>query len=232
MTRLMRKSETGAAGFVWVRGLLVRPRLVFSVAFGVVVALVLPDTLGLHPLTRAILGWNAGAWVYLVLALLLMFRSTHESMRSRAIAEDDGRTLVLTLVVLAAIVCLGTIFAQLAVARALPESARNWPVALSVLTVVSSWAFTQVEFALHYAHVYYAAEAAGHPGGLDFPGEDRPDYADFLYFAAIIGTSAQTADVGLSSRTMRRVGLVHCVLAFFFNATLLALTINIVSGLI
>lgn len=180
MTKPMRKSESGLTGVVWVRGLLVRPRLVFSVAFGIVVALTMPDMLGLHPLTRIILGWNAGAWVYLVLALLLMFRSTHESMRSRAIAEDDGRALVLTLVVLAAIVCLGTIFAQLAVARALPESARNWPVAL----------------------------------------------------AAIIGTSAQTADVGLSSRTMRRVGLVHCVLAFFFNASLLALTINIVSGLI
>jgi uncharacterized membrane protein len=216
MTKPMRKSESGLTGVVWVRGLLVRPRLVFSVAFGIVVALTMPDMLGLHPLTRIILGWNAGAWVYLVLALLLMFRSTHESMRSRAIAEDDGRALVLTLVVLAAIVCLGAIFAQLAVARALPESARNWPVALSVLTVVSSWMFTQVEFA----------------GGLDFPGEERPDYADFLYFAAIIGTSAQTADVGLSSRTMRRIGLVHCVLAFFFNASLLALTINIVSGLI
>jgi hypothetical protein len=108
----MRKSESGPTGFVWVRGLLVRPRLVFSVAFGIVVALTMPDTLGLHPLTRIILGWNAGAWVYLVLALLLMFRSTHESMRSRAIAEDDGRTLVLTLVVLAAIVGVGWLWRQ------------------------------------------------------------------------------------------------------------------------
>jgi uncharacterized membrane protein len=202
MTKAIRKSESGAAGFVWVRGLLVRPRLVFSVAFGLVVTFVLPDALGLHPLTRVILAWNAGAGVYLVLALLLMFRSTHASMRSRAIA------------------------------KALAESARNWHIALSVLTVVSSWAFTQVMFAMHYARVYYAAEAAGHPGGLDFPGEERPDYADFLYLAAIIGRSAQTADVGLSSRTMRRVGLVHCVLAYFFTTSLLALTINIVSGLI
>jgi uncharacterized membrane protein len=228
----MRKSERGVAAMPWVRGLLARPRLVFSAVFGALVALALPDSLGLHAVTRFIIGWNAGAWVYLILALHLMFRSSHASMRSRAIAEDDGRTLVLTLVVLAAIVCLGTIFAQLAVAKSLPEPARNAHIALSVLTVVSSWAFTQVMFAMHYAHVFYAAEAAGSPGGLDFPGETRPDYADFLYFAAIIGTSAQTADIGLSSRTMRRVGLVHCVLAFFFNATLLALTINIVSGLI
>lgn len=228
----MRKSERGLAAIPWVRGLLARPRLVFSVVFGAVVAIAVPDSLGLHVVTRFIVGWNAGAWVYLVLALHLMFRSSHASMRSRAIAEDDGRTLVLTLVVLAAIVCLGTIFALLAVAKSVPEPARAAHISLSVLTVVSSWAFTQVMFAMHYAHLFYASEAAGHPGGLDFPGETRPDYADFLYFSAIIGTAAQTADVGLSSRTMRRVGLVHCVLAFFFNATLLALTINIVSGLI
>jgi uncharacterized membrane protein len=46
----------------------------------------------------------------------------------------------------------------------------------------------------------------------------------------VIGTSAQTADVGISSRPMRRTVMVHCVLSFFFNTTLLALAINIASG--
>ncbi|HPU80772.1 DUF1345 domain-containing protein, partial [Accumulibacter sp.] len=78
----------------------------------------------------------------------------------------------------------------------------------------------------------YAAQARGNPGGLDFPGGHAPDYGDFLYFACVIGTSGQTADVSLSSRSMRRTGLVHCVLAFFFNTTILALTINIASGLL
>jgi uncharacterized membrane protein len=87
-------------------------------------------------------------------------------------------------------------------------------------------------FALHYAHDYYASEVRGEHGGLQFPGGHAPDYADFLYFACIIGTSAQTADVSLTSRRMRRTGMVHCVLAFFFNTTLLALTINIASGLL
>ena len=54
---------------------------------------------------------------------------------------------------------------------------------------------------------------------------------DFLYFSCIIGTSGQTADVGLSSREMRRIGLIHSVLSFFFNTTVLALTVNIASGL-
>lgn len=86
-------------------------------------------------------------------------------------------------------------------------------------------------FALHYAHDYYAADLRGRPGGLDFPGGHAPDYGDFLYFACVIGTSGQTADISFTTRTMRRTGLVHCVLAFFFNATLLALMINIASSL-
>ena len=97
---------------------------------------------------------------------------------------------------------------------------------------MTSWAFTQVMFALHYAHDYYSAQVRGQDAGLQFPGTDKPDYGDFLYFACIIGTSAQTADVSFSSSAMRRTGLLHCVLAFFFNTTLVALTINIASGLL
>lgn len=58
-----------------------------------------------------------------------------------------------------------------------------------------------------------------------------PDYHDFLYFSIVIGTSAQTADVCLTSRSMRRLGAIHCFLAFLFNTTVLALTVNIASGL-
>jgi uncharacterized membrane protein len=85
---------------------------------------------------------------------------------------------------------------------------------------------------LHYAHDFYAARARGKPVGLTFPGTELPDYGDFLYFACIIGTSGQTADVSFTTSAMRRTGLLHCVLAFFFNTTLVALTINIASGLL
>lgn len=97
--------------------------------------------------------------------------------------------------------------------------------------LVSSWAFTHMMFALDHAHNYYVALDRGRPAGLAFPGEDPPDYGDFVYFAFVIGTSGQTADVSFTSRSMRRVGLVQCVLAFLFNTTVLALTINMVASL-
>jgi len=86
-------------------------------------------------------------------------------------------------------------------------------------------------FALHYAHQFHAAQGRGDPPGLLFPGDETPAYSDFFYFAAVIGTSGQTADVSFSSRAMRRIGTVHCILSFLFNTTVLAMMINIAAGL-
>jgi uncharacterized membrane protein len=213
------------------RLVLARPRLLMCFALGLATTLCLPDTLAHQTITRSIIGWNMGACLYLLLAARMMFWSTHERMRTRALQHDEGRVVVLVLVVATALMCIGAIVAELAVAKEIKGTLRYMHIALAALTIVSSWAFTQVMFALHYAHDYYASELRGRPGGLEFPGGHAPDYGDFLYFAAVIGTSGQTADVSFSNRTMRRTGLVHCVLAFFFNTTLLALTINIASGL-
>ncbi len=52
-----------------------------------------------------------------------------------------------------------------------------------------------------------------------------------MYFACVIGTSAQAADVTFNGASLRGIGLTHCVPAFFFNPTVLALTIDIAAGL-
>ena len=210
---------------------LARPRLFSCFLAGMVAAFLLPNAVAQQAVTKAIIGWNVGACLYLLFAARMMFWSSHERMKNRALQQDEGRVLVLTFVVTAALMCIGAIVAELAVVKELKGTLRYAHIALAALTIASSWAFTQVMFALHYAHDYYATQMRGGNGGLDFPGGHPPDYGDFLYFACVIGTSGQTADVSFSSRTMRRTGLVHCVLAFFFNTTLLALTINIASGL-
>lgn len=214
-----------------VRILLARPRLSSCALLGLLAIVALPNSVAAQGVTRMIIGWNVGAGIYLALAIRMMFHSTHERMRNRALRQDEGRFLILALVVTAAIASLAAIVCELAVAKDIHGRLRYEHIALAAATLLSSWAFTQLMFALHYAHDYYAAELRGGPGGLDFPGGHAPDYGDFLYFACVIGTSGQTADISFTTRTMRRTGLVHCVLAFFFNATLLALMINIASSL-
>jgi len=208
-----------------------RPRLFVSLLVGILTTQFLPYSIALHQISRVIIGWNTGTCLYLALAARMMFWSSHETMRLRARHQDEGRLVVLTLVILAALAALGAIVAELGVVKDMHGMRRSAHIALAVLTLASSWCFIHVMFALHYAHDYYVALFRGKAAGLEFPGEQAPDYADFLYFACIIGTSGQTADVSFSTRQMRRTGLVHCVLAFFFNTTLLALTINIASGL-
>jgi uncharacterized membrane protein len=228
----MTKHKASASHPALARIVLARPRLFGSIALGLVAGLLVPDSFAPHLATRAILGWNAGAITYLVLTLSMMFASSNEQMRTRAQGEDEGRLLILAMVVMGAVASLAAIVGELALARATHGGMKIEQVALAVVTLLTSWSFTQVMFATHYAHDYYLAKERGQDGGLRFENEEQPDYGDFLYFSCVIGTSAQTADVSFTSRPMRRTGLLHCVLAFFFNATLLALTINIASGLI
>lgn len=214
-----------------IRNMLARPRLVISAFIGIAVVIFLPTNWASHVITRLIVGWNAGAFLYIVLASVMMARSSKEKMQRRACAQDDGKTVILVIVVFAAVASLSAIVAELAVVKDMKGALRYAHVALAIVTIVSSWVFTHMMFALHYAHDYYVAIIDKQTGGLIFPEEDNPEYGDFLYLAFIIGTSGQTADVSFSSKPMRRVGLLHCVLAFIFNTTLLALTINIAASL-
>ena len=208
-----------------------RPRLFVAILFGLCMAQVLVALTPMRTLTAYVIGWNAGAGLYLLLALNMMHGADADKIRHRAARQDEGEMAILALVVLAAMVCLLSIVAELSVAKDLHGSSRGLHIGLSVLTIFSSWLFTQTMFALHYAHQYYVALFRNGKPGLEFPGDEEPNYSDFFYFSAVIGTSGQTADVNFSSRAMRRIGTVHCILSFLFNTTVLAMMINIAAGL-
>lgn len=214
------------------RALMARPRLLAATAVGAALYLLLPAAWVSHASTRALLAWNGGAVLYLALTLQMTWRSVPSVMQARALKQDEGRLAILLLVVLSVAAVVLAVGSQLMAVRSMQGPARQWHVALAALTVLSAWLFTHVLFALHYAHDFYLARLHGHPDPLVFPGTADPDYSDFFHFACVIGTSAQTADVSFNGRGLRGVGSLHCVLAFFFNTTLLALTVNIAAGLL
>ena len=205
----------------------VRPRIFIAAAIGIAVFMLLPEWSASHSVTRLLIAWNAGAGLYVILAALMMIRSSKHHMRHRAQLQDDGQLVILVLVVVSTVASLVAIAGELAVVKDMHGAIKGAHIALAGVTVLSSWAFTQVMFAIHYAHDYYAAVCHGHAAGLQFPGEDQPDYGDFFYFSAVIGTSGQTADVSFVTKAMRRIGSMHCILAYLFNTTVLALLINI-----
>ena len=210
-----------------------RPRLFIAIAAAIGTGLVVPPEFSSgEAVGRWLVAWNVGTWLYVVLTVIMMARSTHEHMRERAATQDEGKTVILALVVASALASLTAIGVEMAVAKDVHGLLRNLRLALAGLTLLSTWTFIQIMFTLHYAHDYYGAVSRGEPPGLLFPGDDQPGYGDFFYFAAVIGTSAQTADVSFTTKGMRRIGSVHCILAYLFNTTVLALLINIGAGLL
>ncbi len=209
-----------------------RPRLLIATAITVATGYFLPQFMALHAVTRWLVAWNVGTVFYLVVAAVMMWRSSEHHMRLRARLQDDSQLVILGLVVVAGVSSLAAIGFELTLVREAHGVLRILHASLAGVTVLASWAFIQTMFALHYAHDFYASLGRGGQGGLLFPGEEAPDYFDFMYFSVVIGTSGQTADVSFASKPMRRIGAIHCALAYLFNTTVLALLINIGASLI
>ncbi len=183
---------------------------------------------------RSLLGWSVGIAVYLVLAWWVCHAFDSKRTRERAQAQDEPSAVLLLLLVLATMACVAAITLLIQQSKGLEGLARGLHVGLAVLALVTSWLFIQTVFAFHYAHLYYfeekQQEADG--AGLQFPGGLDPDYFDFLYYSHVVGMTSQVSDVQVTSREMRRLTLVHGVLSFAFNMLIVALSINVVAGLL
>jgi uncharacterized membrane protein len=181
-----------------------------------------------RPATRLLVGWDIALGLYLVLVAHLMSVCDVHQIRMRAAREDEGQLAILGLTVTAALASLGAIFAELGSATG--TTRRPLDIVLAALTILLSWAFIHAIFALHYAHEFYDDTDGG---GMAFPGGDlEPDYWDFVYFSFVIGMTSQVSDVGVTNKQIRRTVAAHGVVAFVFNAALLALTVNIAASAI
>jgi len=209
-----------------VRVVRARPRLFLSAALGIVVALLLPSEWRVA--TRLLVGWDIGLVVYLVFAFVAMGKADTARIRRRAAMLDEDRVVFLVLTAAAGLASLAAIVAELGVKETGREPAH---LALAAITIALSWTFTHTIFALHYAHEYYI-ENRYQDGGLAFPGKEQPDYWDFVYFSLVIGMTSQVSDVAVTAKPIRRTVTWHGVLSFFFNVTLLALTVNIAASVL
>jgi uncharacterized membrane protein len=209
-----------------------RPLLISSILVAMAVFYLTPSTLAEHLSNRFIISWNIASLFYLGLSLEMMVNSSLQKMQQRAIDQKVGRHVLLFLVIIVSIICIASTISSLSIAKELQGRLKWEHMGLAGFTVFTSWTFTQIMFAQHYAHEYYFEKIHGRSPGLQFPGTPEPDYFDFLYFSCIIGTAEQTADVSFTTSSLRRVGLSQSILSFFFNTVLIALTINIGSNLI
>jgi uncharacterized membrane protein len=201
-----------------------RPRLVLGAVIAVVAAAGLEMT-GLQRNVAFLLGFDIGVLAYLLMILRIFLSAGPKNMHRQAREQDSGRwTTLLSGVALSAVVLV-------AVTTELNSSDKGGALAIAVAaaTIILSWMFMNTLFALHYAHGYYGDFGDKHKG-LDFPGDEDPDYWDFAYFSFTIGMTFQVSDVQITTRYLRRIGLMHSAIAFFFNVFIIAISVNIAAG--
>lgn len=196
--------------------------VIFAIVFLIGLAVAVPT-----------LGWNRGAMVafdiaaviFLGLVSVLLRHGGADQMRAAAKENDANRAGLLVISVVTSIVIMVAVITE-KIAGATP-----WTIALVLTSLALAWLFSNIVYALHYAHMFYVRSEKGEDsGGIIFPDCDDPDYWDFIYFSVTLGMTFQTSDVDIASRRVRRVVTGHCLAAFVFNLGVLAFTINSIGG--
>ncbi len=174
-----------------------------------------------------LIGFDIGAVIFL-LSCLPLLRNDTDGIRQGASRNDANRVMLLVITGLVSTVILVAVAVELSQKTKLDTGG----IVLVVGTLLMAWLFSNFVYALHYAHLFYSPlkDGTGDAAGIDFPGDDAPDYWDFIYFAFTLGMTFQTSDVEVSSQRIRRIVILHCLAAFVFNIGILAFTINVLGG--
>jgi uncharacterized membrane protein len=201
-------------------------RIFLAALFGGAVYTMLPETLRWS--MRALAAWDCGALLYIVLAAAVMRDGTPDEMRRRAELYDEPQLSFVVLTLLAVAASFAAIFVEFSAAKTAPQPLI--PIALGGFTLIISWAFAHLMFAMHYAHLQYGTGLAA--GGIVRPEKGNLNYTDILYFSFLIGCATETSDFVSVNSAMRRFMIVHSVIAYLFNVVIIALTISVVSSFI
>lgn len=176
---------------------------------------------GVAPATAFILGFDGAALLFLLACAPLLAPHRAEAIRRHAIANDVNRPMLLAVTAVVVVAILA------ALVGLLPHAHMPVQKAGIVVTLLLGWLFANTVYAIHYAHLYYRGATSG---GLAFPGDDPPDYVDFIYFAFTLGMTFQTSDVVVNSRDFRRIVTLHSFSAFVFNLGVVAFVINVLGS--
>jgi uncharacterized membrane protein len=192
-----------------------------------------------QPLSSAfMLVWIAFSGSFLIFSWTIILSSHPKGLRSIAGEQDTSRSLTFVFVLFAAFI---SVFAIVVLLQQAPHSSKGgltYHILLAAAAVFCSWTLIHTLFTLRYAHLFYTYPER--PGqsyeknivALEFPGTTMPDYLDFAYFSFVLGMTFQVSDVAITSPAVRRLALLHGFLSFVYNTIIIALSINIISGVI
>ncbi|MGF7233289.1 DUF1345 domain-containing protein [Arachidicoccus sp.] len=188
----------------------------------------------MKPLMHLVFSWDILCICLLVLTWITFFTTPIQQIRLQAQKQDDSRIVIFILILVATSFSMFSVV-EMIVGSSTANRFETLYLSVGIGCMVLSWGLVHTIFAIRYAHLFYAKDRthkAPHQGGLDFPGDNKPDFIDFAYFSFTLGMTFQVSDVEITDRRIRRLSLLHGLFSFAFNAIIIALSVNIISGLI
>jgi uncharacterized membrane protein len=207
-----------------------RPRLFIGFGISLISYFAL---MAVHPLaTRIVMAWDIGIAVYLAATAELFLKADHTNISRDAARQQEGEWSIFALTLLGAVMSLIAIF--LFSHAAGQKTRQNYYLGFVIVTLALSWLTTNIVFAYRYAHEYYSKDRGsdGIERGLEFPGDENPDYLDFVYFSFVLGMTFQVSDVNIQSKKLRRLATFQGLIGFLFNTVILAVAVNIAASVL
>jgi len=229
---MVRTSVKKKDGNIFLRMMPVQ-RFIISLILAVIVYILMIGT-HLDILVKIMIAWSGFALSYIITSWIVFFAQKPAQIRELSKQEDGSRLYVFSLIVITSFASLVTVLLLM-----LSQNAKEAPqivfIPIAICGMLFSWIMVHTIFGFHYAHLYYGddtGDSTKHAEGLEFPGEKKPDYVDFAYFSFVVGMTFQVSDTAVTSRAIRRLVLLHGLISFGLNTFVVALTINLIAGLL
>ncbi|WP_327677171.1 DUF1345 domain-containing protein [Streptomyces sp. NBC_00467] len=199
------------------------PRLAYAVVVGALTGLVVGFSTG--PLLGILSGIASMETVFVVTGWIVLWPMNATATQTNA-QREDFRPAVDEIVVVGVALCgLVAIVLLLLLGK---SDTGHAAAATALAGVFMAWAALHLMYATRYAYFYYSRTA----GGINFNSERPPAYRDFLYFSYNLGMTYQVSDTDVSSSKIRSNVLRHSLLSYVFGTSILATTINLVTGIV
>lgn len=206
-------------------------RFLICLAIGVFVFFMV-EIKNIDALTHFMIGWNTFSLCMIIMTWVTFYITNSKQIREQAKIQDPSRPVIFIIVLIATVASFLAVL-LLIVTKKDGNDGVAYRIPIAIAGMLFSWFLIHTIFALRYAHIYYGDHEIKpnvHAGGLEFPNDDKPEYFDFAYFSFVLGMTFQVSDVQVTSKSLRKLVMLHGLLSFGFNTIMIALTINLVAG--
>ena len=205
-------------------------KLLICLAIAVVIYFIV-EIKNIDVLTHVMIGWDTFSVCMIVMEWITFFITSAKQIRIQSKVQDPNRSIIFIIILICTLASFLTVL-LLIVTKKDGDDGASWRLPIAVAGMLFSWILIHTTFTLRYAHIFYGDHKTNpntHAGGLEFPGDELPDYLDFAYYSFVLGMTFQVSDVQITSKRLRHLALLHGLISFIFDTTMIALTINILA---